>query len=99
MWGKSPAEYPDVRGFRMGFRADRCTDAPDEGMAGRHSREPGWRSSSSGQGGRFRRCEWTCEEVARKYDGTLIRINTREAEVPAGHISLPLGALAGLWSD
>ena len=37
-----------------------------------------------------------CEEVARKYNGTLIRINTREAEVPAGHISLPLGALAGL---
>ena len=37
-----------------------------------------------------------CEDIARKYGGTLIRINTREAEVPAGHISLPLGALAAL---
>ena len=32
-----------------------------------------------------------CEDVARNCDGTLIRINTREAEVPAGHISLPMG--------
>jgi NAD-dependent SIR2 family protein deacetylase len=38
----------------------------------------------------------TCEDIAQKYGGTLIRINTREAEVPAGHISLPLGALAAL---
>jgi NAD-dependent SIR2 family protein deacetylase len=37
-----------------------------------------------------------CEDVARKYNGTLIRVNTREAEVPAGHISLPMGALEGL---
>jgi NAD-dependent SIR2 family protein deacetylase len=38
----------------------------------------------------------TCEDIAQKYGGTLIRINTREAEVPAGHISLPLGALEAL---
>jgi NAD-dependent SIR2 family protein deacetylase len=38
----------------------------------------------------------TCEDIAQNYGGTLIRINTREAEVAAGHISLPLGALAAL---
>jgi NAD-dependent SIR2 family protein deacetylase len=36
------------------------------------------------------------EEVARECGGTLIRINPREAEVPAGHHGLALGALAGL---
>ena len=38
----------------------------------------------------------TCEDIAQNYGGTLIRIDTREAEVAAGHISLPLGALAAL---
>ena len=38
----------------------------------------------------------TCEEIAERYGGTLIRINTREPEVPAGHVSIPLGALAAL---
>jgi NAD-dependent SIR2 family protein deacetylase len=37
-----------------------------------------------------------CEDIARKYGGTLIRINIREPEVPPGHISLPLAALAAL---
>jgi NAD-dependent SIR2 family protein deacetylase len=39
-----------------------------------------------------------CERVARLCGGTLIRINLREAEVPSGHISLPVGALAALRS-
>lgn len=38
----------------------------------------------------------TCEQVAREYGGTLIRINIREPEVPPGHLSLPMGALAAL---
>ncbi len=38
----------------------------------------------------------TCERVARLCGGTLIRINPREADVPPGHVSLPIGALAGL---
>ncbi len=37
-----------------------------------------------------------CEDVARNCNGTLIRINTREAEVPGGHISLPMGALKAI---
>jgi NAD-dependent SIR2 family protein deacetylase len=37
-----------------------------------------------------------CEDIARKFGGTLIRINTRESEVPAGHIALPLGALEAI---
>ena len=37
-----------------------------------------------------------CQRIATEYGGTLIRINTREAEVPPGHVSLPLGALAAL---
>jgi NAD-dependent SIR2 family protein deacetylase len=37
-----------------------------------------------------------CQNVARQYGGTLIRINTREPDVPAGAISLPLGALDAL---
>ncbi|MBN1566897.1 MAG: NAD-dependent protein deacetylase [Acidobacteria bacterium] len=36
-----------------------------------------------------------CEEVSRP-DGTLIRINPREAEVPAGHIGIAAGALETL---
>jgi hypothetical protein len=39
-----------------------------------------------------------CEEVAGKIHGTLIRINTREAQVPAGHISVPVAALEALRS-
>ncbi len=38
----------------------------------------------------------TCEHVAGLCGGTLIRINPREADVPRGQISLPIGALAGL---
>jgi len=38
----------------------------------------------------------TCERVARLCGGTLVRINPREPDVPAGHISLPIGALAAL---
>ena len=38
----------------------------------------------------------TCEMVARKLGGTLIRINTREPQGPPGTISLPLGAREAL---
>jgi hypothetical protein len=38
----------------------------------------------------------TCEEIARRSRGTLIRINPREPDVPAGHLSLPGGALDAL---
>jgi NAD-dependent SIR2 family protein deacetylase len=37
-----------------------------------------------------------CEQLADRFGGTLIRINTRESEVPRGHIGLPLGALQTL---
>jgi len=37
-----------------------------------------------------------CLNVARLFNGTLIRINPREAEVPDGHIGLPMGSLAAL---
>jgi NAD-dependent SIR2 family protein deacetylase len=37
-----------------------------------------------------------CERIAHHHDGTLIRINPREPVVPAGQISLPLGALEAL---
>jgi NAD-dependent SIR2 family protein deacetylase len=37
-----------------------------------------------------------CEQVARQTGGTLIRINLRESDVPAGHVALPLGALHAL---
>jgi NAD-dependent SIR2 family protein deacetylase len=37
-----------------------------------------------------------CEEIARAFDATLIRINPREPEVPHGQISLPQGALGAL---
>jgi NAD-dependent SIR2 family protein deacetylase len=36
------------------------------------------------------------EYAARRAKGVLIRINPREAEVPDGHISLPVGALDGI---
>src|SRR5262249_6873462 len=38
----------------------------------------------------------TCEDIVRQHGATLIRINTREPEVPSGHITLPLSALAAL---
>jgi NAD-dependent SIR2 family protein deacetylase len=37
-----------------------------------------------------------CEELSRKSEGTLIRINTRDLEAPHGQINLPLGARDGL---
>jgi NAD-dependent SIR2 family protein deacetylase len=38
----------------------------------------------------------SCQDVARRYGGTLIRINPREPEVPEGQISLPMGAVEAL---
>jgi NAD-dependent SIR2 family protein deacetylase len=38
----------------------------------------------------------TCERMARQFRGTLVRINPREPDVPAGHLSLPMPALAAL---
>jgi NAD-dependent SIR2 family protein deacetylase len=32
------------------------------------------------------------EQLARQADSTLIRINPRESDIPAGHVALPLGA-------
>ena len=40
----------------------------------------------------------TCQDVAGRYDATLIRINPREPEVPTGQISLPMGAFDALWA-
>ncbi len=37
-----------------------------------------------------------CEELVRKWNGTLVRINPREPDVPLGHIRLPIGGLAAL---
>ena len=38
----------------------------------------------------------TSQNVVRELGGTLVRINTREPEVPAGHVSLPMGAFDAL---
>jgi NAD-dependent SIR2 family protein deacetylase len=38
----------------------------------------------------------TCEQIVLECGGTLIRINPREPDVPTGHVSIPLGALAAL---
>jgi len=38
----------------------------------------------------------SCEDVAERFDGNLIRINARESEVPEGQIALPMGALDAL---
>jgi NAD-dependent SIR2 family protein deacetylase len=37
-----------------------------------------------------------CENVARHHRATLVRINTREPDVPTGHLSLPVRALDAL---
>lgn len=37
-----------------------------------------------------------CEQVARRFQGRLIRINPRDPDVPPGQVSLALGALQGL---
>lgn len=37
-----------------------------------------------------------CEETARQTGGTLVRVNPREPEVPAGHVGLPMGAVDAL---
>jgi NAD-dependent SIR2 family protein deacetylase len=38
----------------------------------------------------------TGQQLVRELGGTLVRINTREPDVPAGHVSLPMGALDAL---
>jgi NAD-dependent SIR2 family protein deacetylase len=38
----------------------------------------------------------TCQNAVRELGGTLIRINTREPDVPVGHVSIPTGALDAL---
>jgi hypothetical protein len=40
----------------------------------------------------------TSEHLASRFGATLVRINPREPQVSAGHISLPLGALESLQS-
>jgi NAD-dependent SIR2 family protein deacetylase len=37
-----------------------------------------------------------CEAMAQRFDGTLVRLNVREAQVPRGQVGLATGALAGL---
>jgi NAD-dependent SIR2 family protein deacetylase len=39
---------------------------------------------------------FAAERTARRFRGTLIRINPRDPDVPEGHVSLQAGALAGL---
>ncbi len=39
-----------------------------------------------------------CQDIARRYAATLIRINPREPEVPQDQISLPMGAYDALWA-
>ena len=39
----------------------------------------------------------TSEQVLQRINGTLIRINPREADVPSGQIGLPFGAAEGIW--
>jgi NAD-dependent SIR2 family protein deacetylase len=38
----------------------------------------------------------TCQNIARQKRGILVRINPREPDVPAGDVSLPMGALSAL---
>lgn len=38
----------------------------------------------------------TSERMCQRLGGTLIRINPREGDVPAGHIGLPFGAVEGI---
>lgn len=39
---------------------------------------------------------YTSEQLANRYDASLIRINPRDYQVPYGHISLPFGAREGI---
>ena len=39
---------------------------------------------------------YTSERAAARREGTLVRINQREPEVPPGHVGLAMGALAAL---
>lgn len=49
-----------------------------------------------GAGGAIPTVRHTSERVAELLNGTLIRINPREPEVPAGQIGLPFGAAEGI---
>ena len=37
-----------------------------------------------------------CEQISAQLGGTLVRVNPREPDVPAGQIGLPLGALEAI---
>lgn len=39
---------------------------------------------------------YTCERIAQRFQATLIRINPRDASVPAGHVGLVMGAAEGV---
>ena len=71
------------------------------------ARKQGWLHSAAASGKRLAIVECgaglaiptirrSCEELARQSGGTLIRINPREADVPAGQVALPMGARDGL---
>jgi NAD-dependent SIR2 family protein deacetylase len=49
-----------------------------------------------GAGSTIATVRYNSERVARNTLGTLVRINTRESDVPEGHIGLPLGAAEGI---
>src|SRR5262249_18898068 len=49
-----------------------------------------------GAGGAIPTVRATCERLAHRLGGTLIRINPREPDVPPGHVSIPAPALATL---
>lgn len=80
-------------------------DWDPERAEGQHDRFRAWRAFlgrarvvvvECGAGTAIPTVRLACEDLAARTRGTLIRINPREPEVPAGQIGLPLGALEAL---
>ena len=50
----------------------------------------------SGAGNMVATVRFQSERIAEQTNGTLIRINPRDYDVPHGHIGIPLGAKEGI---
>ena len=90
------AEYPDVRRRRLGL--DR-TPTPSTVGSSAWLRQLGRARTviiELGAGTHVPTIRIMSEDFLDRPGGTLIRINPREPDVPAGHISLPMGALDAL---
>ena len=94
-----PSLGPNILMFgdwRLGLVAVRRPASPARRLAATRSTRPRTVIVELGAGMAVPTIRIMSEDFMDRPGGTLIRINPREPDVPAGHLAIPMGALAAL---